>query len=838
VIVRIMKALLEDFRVAARQLRKSPGFLAVVVLSLALGIGANSTIFSVLNAVLYRPLPYEHSERLVAIWETEAGHPDSLQPPPIAEMVDWKKQNHVFEEIGLTSHTEGSTMSGMGQAEPVRVQNTTRSFFDVLGVKPAMGRIFLPEEMQDNTQTVVLSDSFWKRKFNRDPNVLGKTFSVDGAVSTVVGVMPEGFAPFYGQRIDMWLPIDPANRRYSARIEHWLMPLARLKPGVTLAQAQTEMDVIARRLEQAYPATNKGVGKKVVPLHQELFGWAGKELYPLFGAVAFVLLIACVNVANLLQSRTEVRRKEYALRSALGSSRQRLIQQLLAESGVLALLGGGLGILLTFAGIVLFRLLAPRFPNRDNLTVDIPVLLFTLGVSVVSAILFGLAPAIQASRSDLNLVLHEGEGRSSTASRGWARHALAVAEVALAMVLLIGAGLMVNTMLRLHQIDPGFDAKNLMTMAVQVPEQGEKYVVRVPGGDMEKPLPLVAAFYRELLDKVSVLPGVESAGCMNQLPTHGSEIYSFSILGKPAPPPEQRPNAGYLEVSPSIFRTLKVPLRKGRYLDDHDTETAPWSVVINEAFARRYFPDEDPVGQRILMRYDPWPVDEDRPRQIVGIVGDIKHLELGQPAPPFVYVSYLQQSAVFPGGSIVLHLDQNLVLRMAPGMAGHNADLASAVKKAMTGLGSDQPVSEVFTMDQILDESMGAARFYMRLFGLFAGIAVLLAVIGIYGVMSYFVSHRTREIGVRVALGALPSDVFSLVGKLGLKLTLIGVAIGIGLSIELTRLIGDFLVGVKPTDPVTYALVAVLLVGIALLACYIPARRATKVDPMVALRYE
>jgi putative ABC transport system permease protein len=833
-----MNNLFQDVRYAMRQLRKTPGFLAVVVLSLGLGVGSNSTIFSVLNAVLYRPIPYEHPERLVAIWETEQAHPGLLQAPPIAEMVDWKQQNHVFEDIGLTSNTENSTMSGLGEAEPIRVQNSTASFFGVLGVKPAMGRLFRPEEMQDNTQTVVLSDAFWKRKFDRDPNVLGKKFTVDGAVSTVVGVMPPGFAPFYGRRVDMWIPIDPTNRRYSARIEHWLMPVARLKTGVTLSQAQTEMDVIARRLEKAYPLTNAGVGKKVVPLHQELFGWAGKELYPLFGAVAFVLLIACVNVANLFQSRTELRRKEYALRSALGSSRGRLIRQLLVESGLLALLGAALGILLTFAGIVLFRLLAPNFPLLDNLSIDTPVLLFTLGISVFSAIFFGLAPAIHASRSDLNLALHEGEGRSSTASRSWARHALAVSEVALAMVLLVGAGLMVNTMLRLHQTDPGFDSKNLLTMAVQVPEQGEKYVLRVPGGDMEKPLPSIQVFYRQLLEKLSALPGVESVGLMNTLPTYGSDVYSFSILGRAPPPAEQRPSAGYLEVSPGIFQTLRVPLKRGRYLDAHDAETAPWSVVINEAFARQYFPNESPIGRQILLRYEPWPVDEERPRQIVGIVGDIKHVNLGQPAPPCVYVSYLQQSSVFPGGAITVHLDQNLVLRVPPGRASHTADVAFAVKKAMAELGSDQPFGEVRTMDQILDMSMGDARFYMRLLGLFAGIALLLAVVGIYGVMSYFVSERTREIGIRVALGALPSDVFRLVGGLGLKLILIGVGLGLILGIGLTRLIAGFLVGVKPTDPVTYLVVSLVLVGVALLACYIPARRATKVDPIVALRYE
>src|SRR5580704_10456025 len=593
-----MNGLLQDIRYAVRQLRKSPGFLAVVSVSLALGIGANSTIFSVLNAVLYRPMPYEHPERLVAIWETEQGQPDAIQAPPIAEVVDWKKQNHVFEDIALTSNTNSSTASGLGEAEPIRVQYTTQSFFSVLGVKPAMGRIFLPQEMQDNSQTVVISDSFWKRKFNSDPNALGKTFNVDGAVSTVVGIMPPGFAPFYGQLIDLWIPIDPTNGRYSARIDHWLMPVGRLKPGVTLQQAQVEMDVIARRLEQAYPATNKGVGKKLVLLQQELFGWAGRALYPLFGAVAFVLLIACVNVANLMQSRTEVRRKEYALRSALGSGRRRLIQQLLAESGLLALLGGGFGIGLTFAGIALFRLLATDFPNRDSITVDSRVMLFTMGASILTAILFGLAPAIQASHPDLNLALREGEGRTSTASRSWVRHSLAVSEVALAMLLLVGAGLMINTMLHLHHVDPGFDPNNVTTMSIQLPEGG-KYLERVPGTDLEKPLPLVKAFSQRVLEAVAALPGVESAGLIE-----GSQGSSFSILGHAPPPPDNRPQAVRSVVSASLFHTLKIPLRKGRYLDDNDTQTAPWTVVVNETFVRRYFPNEDPIGQQLLLRYE------------------------------------------------------------------------------------------------------------------------------------------------------------------------------------------------------------------------------------------
>jgi putative ABC transport system permease protein len=389
-------------------------------------------------------------------------------------------------------------------------------------------------------------------------------------------------------------------------------------------------------------------------------------------------------------------------------------------------------------------------------------------------------------------------------------------------------------MLRLHQIDPGFDPKNVTTMSIQLPEGG-KYLERVPGGDMEKPLPPVRTFYQQLVERVAVLPGVESAGFMSSGP---SEMLTFSILGHAPPPPDGRPRAVRSVVNASLFRTLKIPLRKGRYLDEHDTQTAPWGVVINETVARRYFTNEDPIGQQVVLRYDPYLVGEPQPRRIVGVVGAVKHFGLGQPAPPFIYLSYLQQPAVFPGGAVVPFLDQMLMVRISAGTVSHQTDLASAVKKVVGDLDPDQPVTDIRTMDQALEESIGDSRFYMSLFGVFAGIAVLLAVFGIYGVMSYFVSERTHEIGIRVALGAFPSDVITLVGKLGLKLTLIGVAIGIGLAIGLTRLIAQFLVGVKPTDAVTYAIVAAGLVGVSLLACYIPARRAANVDPMVALRYE
>jgi len=832
-----LQTLIQDLKYAARSLRKNPGFVCVVVASLALGVGANSTIFSVMNAVLYRPLPYHGAERMVAIWETPAGHPDQWQPPPIAEVLDWQKRSHVFEDIALTSSTESSILSGTSGPEPIRVQDVTPNFFDLLGVKPILGRTFVADEQQELTQAIVISDSFWKRHFDGDPGVLGKSFTNHntGIVSTVVGIMPPGFAPFYGDRIDLWQPINPANARYAERRDHWLMPVARLEPGVTVTQAQAEMDVIARQLEQAYPATNKGIGKKVQPLHEALFGWARQPLYPLLGAVAFVLLIACANVANLLQSRTETRRSEYAVRASLGAGRRRLMQQLFAECGLLALLGGVLGVGLARWGIQIFRALVGEFPSAESISIDTRVLLFTLAISLLTAFIFGLIPAMQASNPDLNNALRESGRRTVAGSRGITRHALAVSEVALAMVLLIGAGLLINSILRMQRVNPGFDSSNLLTIRIELPEGGQ-YMHRVPGGDMEQAMPAVNAFYKQLLERVAAVPGVESVGSITGLPTRFSEGYTFSILGHPDPPPDQRPRAGYNEVAPGFFQTFRIPLKKGRYLDEHDTEAAPWAIVVNETFARRFFPNEDPIGQQILLRYDPYPVNERRPRQIVGIVGDVKHWGLGQPAPPFMYASHLQQPAVYPGGAIVAHLWQTLAIRTAPG--ARRGDLAVSVKKIVSELDPDQPVGEAITMDEVLARSMGDYHSYTELLGIFAGIAVLLAVTGIYGVMSYFVNERTREFGIRLALGAQSADVLGMVAKTGLRLALIGVGVGALLALGVTRAIAAVLYDVKPWDPVTYAAVGVALTTVALLACFVPARRATKVDPITALRYE
>ncbi|MGA7221617.1 MAG: ABC transporter permease [Candidatus Acidiferrales bacterium] len=824
-----------DIKFAARSLRKNPGFLTVVVLSLALGIAANSTIFSVMDALLYRPLPYPQPENLVVIWQVDQAHPDSLNAPPIAENVDWNKQNHVFDDISLSSFTDRAIVSGVGEPRPLHTQYVTPNFFDMLGAKPVLGRIFASDEQQDLSQTVVISTPFWKNEYHSDPHVLGKTMNIEGVVSTIVGVMPQGFAPFYGYPIDVWQPINPANPRYNARFDHWLMPVGRLKPGVTLAQAQADMEVVAQRLAQDYPSTNKGLGDKVIPLQRDLYRGAGSALYPLLGAVAFVLLIACVNVANLMQFRTETRRKEYALRMSLGAERRRLVQQLLTESALLALAGGVLGTILTFVGIKVFLALADDFPNADSITVDGRVLLFALGISLLTAILFGLAPALRASNPDLNAVMRESERKTTSAASRLARHALVISEVALAMVLLVGAGLMINTILHLKRVNPGFDYIRLLAVDFQLPEGG-KYLQRVPGGDMERTLPTATNFYTRLLENARGLPGVESAALIGAMPTRCcAERYTFSILGHAVPSEDNRPTAGYSEISAGIFNTMKVPLIKGRYVDEHDTASAPWVIDVNQAFARKYFPNEDPIGQQILLRYDPYPVEQPRPRQIVGVVGDMKHFGLGEETPPFVYASYLQQPDVFPGGATRAHLHENLVLRTAH---GREAGLAVGVKDMIANIDPDQPVGLIRPMDQVLNESLGDWRFYMQLLGIFATVAVLLAAVGIYGVMSYSVNERTHEIGIRMALGAQPSDVLRLVTKMGLKLTCIGVVVGAALALGLARLITTFLYGVKPSDPITYVLVALALAAVALLACYIPARRATKVDPMIALRYE
>jgi predicted permease len=841
-----LETLWQDLRYAARMLAKSPGFAAVVVCSLALGIGANTAVFSAMNTVLLRGLPYEHPENLVTIWSTQKTDPGSEDDlPPIAEVTDWKKQNHVFADIAGISAGDRAMLTGLGEPGPVRMQSATQNFFDLVGVQPVLGRVFRTEESQEQFQTVVIGNAFWKRRFNSDPNVLGKTFRIDGVVSTVVGVMPAGFtgfAPWYPMNTEemsteVWKPVNPGSARNAKRSDHWIMPVARLKPGVTVAQAQVEMDVIARGMEQAYPESNKGVGEKVISLHDTLHKSARDTLFPLLGAVGFVLLIGCVNVANLMLTRTEGRRKEYSVRASLGASRRRLMQQLLAESGLLTLLGGALGVLLSFWGTRLMRAIT-KVPEAENIRIDGRVLLFAAGLSVLAALLFGLAPALRASRADLNDALREGESRTSSAKGGRMRYLLVISEVALAMVLLVGAGLMINSLLRILLPSPGFDPKNVLTMAVNFPETEGKYLEKVPGTNMTKISPKVTAYHQQLIEGVAAMPGVESAGMISIIPPLGVGSISFSILGHPAPSPGKRPSGGSIEVSPSYFRTMKIPLKKGRYLEESDTQSAPWAVIISETLANRYFPNEDPIGQQILLRWEPDQVNEDRPRQIVGVVGEVKQVGMGG-LHPLLYESFLQQPEMSQGNAY-FHRLGSLVIRTTSDVRAHEADITTSLKQMVKEMDPDQPVTDISTMDEVLGKFMSGYQTYVLMLGVFAGIAVVLAAIGVFGVLSYFVNQRTHELGIRFALGAQRGDVFVLVAKMGLTLAGSGLAIGAVLALGLNGFMAEhfWLYDVKATDPATYAGVAVLLVCIALLACYLPARRATNVDLMKALRHE
>lgn len=832
----------KDVRYAARILAKSPGFVAVVICSLGLGIGANTAVFSVMNAVLLQTLPYQHAENLATIFSTHRLDPNAAEDTvPLADVATWKKANHVFADMGAVSGINLATITGLGEPVQLQVQSVTPNFFALVGVQPVLGRVFRAEESREQAQTVVIGDALWKTKFNGDRGVLGKTFRIDDVLSTVVGVMPAGFktfGPWFTRtRADVWQPVDPEDARY-ANGGFFIVPLARLKPGVTLAQAQSEMNVLAQALEKANPEQNKGAGAEVVPLYETLYKQSQNRLYPLLGAVGFILLIGCVNVANLMLSRTESRRKEYSVRASLGAGRRRLMQQLLVESGLLTFVGGLLGVLLSFWGIRLLRAFANGLPDAESIHVNGRVLLFALGLSVLTALLFGLAPALHASRPNLNDALRQGETRTSTGKRGRARYLLVISEVAMAMVLLVGGGLMINSLLRLVLPSPGFDPANVLTMTVQFPDTGGKYLQKTPGKPLERISPKTTLYHQQLIEGISKLPGVESAGMITLVPPRGVGGRTFSIVGRSAAP-DKKPFVGFNEVSPGYFHTMRIPLKRGRYFDERDTTNAPWVAIISETTANRYFPNEDPIGKQMLLRYTFKEMDEERPRQIVGVVGEVKQVGLGG-LHPLVYEPFLQQPEVYPGGSDGFHLWGTLVIRTVSDVHAHEADIIAAAKQMMKQMDPDQPITEISTMEDVLRDSLSDYRAYVVVLGVFAGFAVILAAVGVYGVLSYFVNQRVREMGIRYALGAQRGDVLMLVGRLGVGLAGMGLAVGAGLALALNRYMSDYfpLFHVKATDPVTYGAVGGLFLIIALLACYLPARRATNVDPMTILRHE
>ncbi len=790
---------IQDLRYALRTLRRSPGFAAVALVTLALGIGASTAIFSVVHAVLLRPLPYKDPARLVFVWGSNPriGREEASLP----DFTDWRAQSTVFEGMaGLV--TRSLVLTSIEEPERIPGAGVTANFFSVVGVEPVLGRGFRPQEDRPGGERVaILSHGAWERRFGADPKVIGKSVTLSEAVYTVVGVLPRGFrAP---NDTEVWTPMALAPAQFGRRND-FVVAIARLKRGVSLERAQAEMTVIAKRLEREYPGSNTGWTALVVPLHADLVKDVRLPLLVLLGAVGFVLLIACANVANLLLARAAARRREIAVRAALGAGRARLVGQLLTESVMLALAGGGLGAGLATWGIPALLAAAPAEMPRLDIGIDAPILIFTLAISLLTSVVFGLAPALDASRLDLTGSLKEG-GRGSTAGAGGLRGALVAAEIALSLVLLIGAGLLLRSFWRLQAVPSGFRADNVLTMRLL--QTSTRFSQRVQ----------LARFYEQVLERTARLPGVVAAGLINAVPLSGSNTnFDFTIDGRPPLPPGQNLTADFRVSSPDYFRVLGIPLIQGRLFTAYDHTEAPPVAIINEASARRHFPGQDPLGQRIRI--------DGPPREIVGVVGNVRHESLASGTKAEIYVSYQQSGA----------RSLALVVRTE----GDPLQAVGAVRSQVRAVDQDVPVFNVRSLQAIVEASLAQRRFTMMLLAMFASVALLLAAVGIYGVVSYVASLRTHEFGVRLALGARPVDVAWLVLRQGLVLVTGGVAAGLAAAVALARLIGTLLYGVSATDALTFGAVSAMLAAVALAALYFPARRATQVDPLVALRYE
>ncbi|MBV9924261.1 MAG: ABC transporter permease [Acidobacteria bacterium] len=803
-----MRTLWQDVRFGLRVLAKRPGFSLVALAVLALGVGANTAIFSVVNAVLLRPLPYPGAERVIAFEgvNPSKGIKESNLSAPDA--VDWRSQARSFEALAI--YTPGSAnLSGGGEPERVAGAYVEPDFFRVLGVGAARGRAILPEDDKPGSApVVVLSHALWVRRFGADPAAVGRTIDLGGRQREVVGVMPAGFD--FPYRSELWVPLQ-LDLAKEARDNRSLFVVGRLREGVAVAAAQTELDAISARLAEAYAVTNVGWGVRLQPLKDALVGELKTTLFMLLAGVGLLLLIACANVANLLLARAAGRRREVALRLALGAGRWRIARQMLTESVLLGVAGGALGAALSVWLTDLLVALAPAgTPRLAETSADWRVLLFAAGASVLTGVAFGIAPAWQASRYDLNDSLKEG-GRGAGGGRSRMRSGLVVAEVAVSLLLLAGAGLLVKSFGRLQAVDPGFDPEGVITMRVSLP--GARY--KEPARKVE--------FYATLLERVRSLPGVESAGATIQLPLRGSDYSIWRGLIREGRPetPEEAIDASYSVVTPGYFRALRIPLRAGRAFDERDRTDSAKVAVVNESLARKVFPGEDPVGKRIHI----WR-DEEFQREIVGVVGDTKPDSLETAGAPQIYVPHAQD-AEWGGLSLTVR---------ARGAGAES--LVGAVREEVRALDRELPIYDVKTLGKVVADSTAYRRVSMFLMAGFAVAALLLAGVGLYGVVSYAVTERTREIGVRVALGAQRRDVVRLVVRHGMLLTLLGLAVGLACALALTRLMTGLLYEVSAADPGVYILVALLLAAVALLACLVPARRATKVDPMVALRYE
>jgi predicted permease len=816
-----METLLQDIRYGVRVVAKSPGFAVIAILTLSLGIGANTALFSVVNGVLLNPLPYEQPDRLVAVYSKthEFSHASISYP----NFLDWVREQHSFSEMAAFREDDYN-LTGMGEPERLKAEMTSANFFSLLGVKPVMGRLFRPEEDQVGAQPVALiSGGFWKRKFGSSPDAVGKNLTLNGVGYTIVGVIPADFRYQSGNfhNSDVYVPIGQWNdstfrdRRASMGMDG----VGRLKRGVTLGQAQANMDALAQHLAEVYPDADKGNGISLLPLKQDVVGDIRPFLLVLLAAVGFVLLMACVNVANLLLARSTGRSREFAIRSALGASQGRVIRQLLTESLVLAFAGGTLGLLLaawgTQAGI---HFLPEALPRAQSVHIDSRVLFFTLAASVLAGVFFGLAPALKTSRADIHETLKEG-GRGSSGARHRLQGLFVVAEMAMALVLLVGAGLMIRSLANLWSVNPGFDPHNATTFSLSYPTT----LGATPDA--------IRASMRQLHDAVAVVPGVEAASLTaGSAPMSGDSELPFWIEGQPKPATEsEMKTALFCAVESDYLKAMGIPLVRGRFLTPADNEHSPFVITIDDQFAKLFFAGQDPIGQHVNLALF------NKPAQIIGIVGHVKQWGLDEtPQSPVQAQFYFPISQVpdqfMPllarGTRFVVRTQRSLGIEMGP------------IRQALEKINGEIVVFDTQTMDNIISDSLAARRFSMILLGIFAALALVLSCVGIYGVISHLVGQRTHEIGIRMALGGQRRDVLRLILGRGAKMAVIGVAVGIVGSLALTRLMAKLLFGVSAYDPLTFLAVAGLLLVVALAACYIPARRAMRVDPIVALRYE
>ena len=809
-----MFSLFKDLRYAIRRLLRQPSFTLVTVITLALGIGANTAIFSVVYSVLLKPLPFYRPDRIVVVWGEDRSQGTSRNQVSHTDIADYRKQQTAFESI--TTFTNWTPLLS-GTGEPVRINaaQVGDDFFNVMGTQPFLGRAFLPEEQQDGKdQVVVLSYELWQRQLNSDPNAVGKSILLNLRPYTIVGVMPAKFPSLPATLLDkpalLYRPVaEEANEQL--RSARHLRAIGRLKDGVTLAQAQSELNVIAQRLETQHPESNTNQGVLLVGLQQDNVRELKKTLWVLFGAVAFVLLIACANVANLLLARATSRASEMSIRTALGASRWQLLRQVLTESALLAIIGSLVGLLLAIWGVDLLKAFGSEMiPQLQTVALSWPVLGFTFGLSVLTLLLFGLAPAWQSSKPDLTEALKAvGRGSSAGTTRTRLRSALVVSEIACALVLLMCAGLLIRTVWQLQNVDPGFDYAHSLKMDLGLPSL--RYST-----DQK-----IIAFYRDLTTQVQSLPGVVTAGVVTPMPAT-SDFDNTGIFIEHQPvPPGQAPTVDRYIMTPGYLQALGIRLERGREITEQDAENAPLVLLVSESFATRFWPDEDPIGKRIRL---PWnPGREDEPwRTVVGVVKDVKQYGLDKPGTSALYLPHAQYPVSF----------MSLVVRTS----GDPAEMTATVRQAVRKLDPDQVPTEIATMSDVMANSIQTQRFSMFVLGAFATLALALAAVGIYGVMSYVVAQRTHEMGIRIALGARAGNILSLVLKNALRMTIAGIFLGAVGAFALTRLMKSLLFGVMPTDVPTFVVVCLSLLVVALVACYLPARRATKVDPLVALR--